>query len=120
MILQSTIEQVIEKWQDRVSTEDEGIIREKTIPLDSIASHATVISGIRHCGKSTLLAQFYRQLSEPALFINFEHPLLMDFSTADYARLDNIIGKHYAQWLLFDEIQSLPNWEVYVRQKMDR
>ena len=120
MILQSTIEQVIEEWQDRVSTEDEGIIREKTIPLDSVASHATVISGIRRCGKSTLLAQFYRQLSEPALFINFEHPLLMDFSTADYARLDNIIGKHNAQWLLFDEIQSLPNWEVYVRQKMDQ
>ena len=119
MILQQTIEQVIQEWHDRISTDETGIVREKTIPLDSIASHATVISGIRRCGKSTLLAQLYRQLSEPALYINFEHPLLMDFATNDYARLDNVIAKYNAQWLLFDEIQSLPNWEVYVRQKLD-
>ncbi|MBO4402651.1 MAG: ATP-binding protein [Bacteroidales bacterium] len=120
MILQNTIEQVVDEWQDRFSTEEAGIAREKAIPLNSIASHATVISGIRRCGKSTLLVQFYCQLSEPALFVNFEHPLLMDFTTADYARLDNIIRKRNAQWLLFDEIQSLPNWELYVRQKLDQ
>ena len=93
MILQQTIEQVIQEWHDRISTDEIGIVREKTIPLSSIASHATVISGIRRCGKSTLLAQLYRQLSEPALYINFEHPLLMDFATNDYARLDNVIAK---------------------------
>lgn len=83
MILQQTIEQVIQEWHDRISTDETGIVREKTIPLGSIASHATVISGIRRCGKSTLLAQLYRQLPEPALYINFEHPLLMDFATND-------------------------------------
>ena len=119
MILQQTIEQVIQEWHDRISMDEEGIIREKAIPLSSISSHATIISGIRRCGKSTLLAQHYRGLTEPALYINFEHPLLMDFSTTDYARLDNVIAKHNAQWLLFDEIQSLPNWEIYVRQKLD-
>ena len=119
MILQQTIDQVIQEWHDRISTDETEIVREKTIPLGSIASHATVISGIRRCGKSTLLAQLYRQLPEPALYINFEHPLLMDFAMNDYARLDNVIAKHNAQWLLFDEIQSLPNWEVYVRQKLD-
>jgi len=119
MILQQTIEQVIQEWHERISKDESGIVREKSIPLSSIASHATVISGIRRCGKSTLLAQLYRRLSEPALFINFEHPLLMDFSTNDYTRLDNVITKYNAQWLLFDEIQSLPKWEVYVRQKLD-
>ena len=120
MILQQTFEQVIQEWQDRMKSYDVGISREHTIPLDSIASHATVISGIRRCGKSTLLTQLYRQLSEPALFINFEHPLLMDFSISDYTRLDNVIEQHNAKWLLLDEIQILPQWEVYVRQKLDQ
>ena len=120
MILKQTIEQVIAEWQSRITTEDVGIKRESAIPLDSISSHAVVISGIRRCGKSTLLAQLYRQLTEPALFINFDHPLLIDFSNADYTRLDQIIEQQGAKWLLFDEVQMLPQWEVYVRQKLDQ
>ncbi len=87
MILQQTIEQVIQERHDRISMDETGIVREKAIPLSSIASHAAIISGIRRCGKSTLLAQLYRQLPEPALYINFEHPLLIDFGTNDYAAL---------------------------------
>ncbi len=120
MVLRQTIEQVIAEWQSRVATDDAGIMRESEIPLTSVSSHAVVISGIRRCGKSTLLAQLYRQLAEPALFINFEHPLLMDFSTADYMRLDQIIEQQRVKWLLLDEVQMLPQWEVYVRQKLDQ
>lgn len=120
MILKQTIEQVVGECQERVMSNDIGIPRECTIPLNSIGSHTVVISGIRRCGKSTLLAQLHRQLPEPVLFINFEHPLLLDFSTADYGRLDNVIDQHGAKWLLLDEIQILPQWEVYVRQKLDQ
>lgn len=120
MILKQTFEQVIEECKVRIATDDTGIPRERPIPLNSIESHAVVISGIRRCGKSTLLAQLYRKLAEPALFINFEHPLLLDFSVSDYSRLDNVIEQHCAKWLLLDEIQILPQWEVYVRQKLDQ
>ena len=120
MILKQTFEQVIEECRVRIAMDDTGIPREQQIPLNSIESHAVVISGIRRCGKSTLLAQLYRKLAEPALFINFEHPLLLDFSVSDYTRLDNVIAQHGAKWLLLDEIQILPQWEVYVRQKLDQ
>lgn len=120
MILQQAFEQVMEEWQSRITSDDGSIARHDAIPLDSSATHATIISGIRRCGKSTLLMQFYRQLNEPAVYINFEHPLLMDFETADYQRLDRVIEQSGAKWLLLDEIQVLPKWEVYVRQKLDQ
>ena len=57
--------------------------------------------------------------NEKFIFINFESPRLYDFSLTDFTRLDKIIYQKEATTLFFDEIQYIPSWELYVRQKLD-
>ncbi|GGB02788.1 ATP-binding protein [Puia dinghuensis] len=54
-----------------------------------------------------------------ALYLNFEDPRLYEFERKDFLKLDEIIREAGSKVLLFDEIQIIPEWERYVRQKLD-
>ena len=73
-----------------------------------VADYALIISGIRRCGKSTLLAQFSvdRYKPEEVLSLNFDTPLLYGFEFSDFRIVDEVIKEHEGCIaLLFDEIQ---------------
>ena len=78
-----------------------------------------VITGIRRCGKSTILNQIIDELKENGIKddqiinMNFE---FMDYSDIENARILNKYiedrindGKKY--YLFFDEIQNVEDWE---------
>ena len=56
---------------------------------------------------------------QDALYLNFEDPRLYEFEPNDFLRLDEVIKELETKVLLFDEIQIIPEWEKYVRQKLD-
>ncbi|MCL2066336.1 MAG: ATP-binding protein [Treponema sp.] len=87
--------------------------------LPRIKSHALVVSGIRRCGKSTLLRQFVKKQKKQYFYLNFDDVRLAPFSSVDYGLLDNVIAGSGAKLIFFDEIQSADQWELYVRQKLD-
>jgi len=87
--------------------------------LPDLSSHALIVSGIRRCGKSTLLFQLLKGRYPEALYLNFEDPRLYDFEQNDFTRLDEVIKGFNTKVLLFDEIQIIKEWERYVRQKLD-
>jgi len=99
--------------------QEQGLIRHVLPQLPDIRSHALVVSGIRRCGKSTLLRQFVKKLSRDFFYLNFDDIRLAEFTNADYGLLDQIIGESGVDLLFFDEIQSARNWELYIRQKLD-
>jgi len=120
MILESIIEQVIEQQKERLRSRDTGLKRELIPATKSLSSHALIISGVRRCGKSTLLLQIMKNMDEGSvLYLNFESPQLYDFSLSDFKRLDNLIAQNRTKTLFFDEIQLVEGWEVYIRQKLD-
>ncbi|MBP7613271.1 MAG: AAA family ATPase, partial [Paludibacter sp.] len=120
MVLESVISYVVEQQRIRFTSRDTGLIRELIPATQSLASHALIISGVRRCGKSTLLMQMMKELDDKlVLFLNFESPQLYEFSILDFPRLDNIIANKGAKILFFDEIQLVEGWEMYVRQKLD-
>lgn len=120
MILESVIAHVIEQQKTRFSLIDTGLIRELVPATISLSSHALIISGIRRCGKSTLLMQMIKAMDkESILFLNFESPQLYDFQLTDFSRLDQIIEQKSVSTLFFDELQLVDGWEMYVRQKLD-
>ncbi|MDR2047967.1 MAG: ATP-binding protein [Treponema sp.] len=82
-------------------------------------SHALIISGIRRCGKSTLLRQFAAKQKKAFFHLNFDDLRLSGFSPEDFRLLDILIGEKKAALLVFDEIQTVDRWELYVRQKLD-
>src|SRR5665647_3756253 len=120
MILESVLAYVIDQQKVRFSLKDTGLTRELVPATKSLSSHALIISGVRRCGKSTLLMQMMKVMDpEMLLFLNFESPQLYEFSLADFTRLDNLIAQKGASTLFFDELQLVEGWEMYVRQKLD-
>jgi predicted AAA+ superfamily ATPase len=119
MILDTVIEQVAALQNNVLVSKNKGLLRKELENLPVLSSHALIISGIRRCGKSTLLRQLQDSKYSDAFFLNFEDPRLYDFERNDFTRLDAVIARTQKRVLFFDEIQTVPEWERYVRQKLD-
>ena len=119
MLLVSSLHQIIEAQKGNLLQHDTGLKREALQTLPDLSSHALIVSGIRRCGKSTLLFQLLKGKYPEALYLNFEDPRLYDFERNDFSRLDEVIKGFKSNVLLFDEIQIITEWERYVRQKLD-
>jgi len=75
-----------------------------------------VITGIRRCGKSVLAHQILE--GKDYAFINFDDERLANLKTEDL----NIILEVFLElnpglrYILFDEIQNVPNWELFINR----
>ena len=120
MIKQSDLSAVVVSQKERLVSTKNDLVRVLLgkLPPD-LGNHALIISGIRRCGKSTLLGQLIKERNEDAFFINFDTPKLYNFEMADFGILDQIISENSCRSLFFDEIQVITGWELYVRQKLD-
>jgi len=115
---------ILEQEKDRQNL-DLGIKREA---LDFISKkitlpHAVVISGIRRCGKSTLLNQIINNFyPEGVYYLNFEDERLIDFEVADFNNLYEVFLEIYGERkvFFFDEIQNITQWEVFVRRMQNK
>ncbi|SEI44737.1 hypothetical protein SAMN05216327_101634 [Dyadobacter sp. SG02] len=119
MILKSTIASVAEAQKANLSVLELGLERTALDKLPDITSHALIVSGVRRCGKSTLLHQLLREKHPDAFYLNFEDTRLYDFEPSDFVRLDSLVTEMGQTALFFDEIQIVDRWETYVRQKLD-
>jgi len=117
MVLKSEIEKAYLLQQQKLKQNKQEIAREKNAHLQSNTSFVEVISGIRRCGKSTLLRQQMKNYKKIA-YLNFEDPRLFNFELEDFGKLDEIIPTNVEAYF-FDEIQNVEKWEVYVRQLHD-
>jgi hypothetical protein len=82
-------------------------------------SRIEVLSGIRRCGKSTLMKLLMQRIKKPIAYFNFEDARINGFEVNDFQKLDEIIGKGKAAYF-FDEIQNIASWEIFVRQLHER
>jgi predicted AAA+ superfamily ATPase len=115
----SDIQDIAKGQKLALEKQELGLERLLLPELPDIQSHALVVSGIRRCGKSTLLRQFVQKLERPYFYLNFDDIRLSSFARADFGLLDKVIKDSGAKLLFFDEIQSAEHWELYARQKMD-
>jgi predicted AAA+ superfamily ATPase len=119
MITENNLLEVITLQKQKLLTMEMGQLREDLSKLPDLSTHALIISGIRRCGKSTLMTQMQRNKYPNALFVNFEDNRLCDFDKHDFNRLNKIIENNHYTELFFDEMQVVPEWERYARQKLD-
>lgn len=120
MTKKSALAEVIELQQNRLVDADLGQRRNLLVELKHLPGFALIVSGIRRCGKSTLLNQFIVEyVKAPYIYLNFDSARLYTFELGDFNLLDEIIAERQAKWLFFDEIQIIQGWEMYVRQKLD-
>jgi predicted AAA+ superfamily ATPase len=119
MLLQSQISAVVEDQNKSFRNRNPGLQRSLLASLKPLKNFTLILTGIRRCGKSTLLLQLYKKHGEKAFFLNFEDPRLAGFETGDFERLSAEIKKRKTKLLFFDEIQMLDKWEFFIRQKLD-
>ncbi|MDR1239169.1 MAG: ATP-binding protein [Treponema sp.] len=115
----SEIREIAKTQKEELNGRDSGHERELLAGLPDIQSHALIVSGIRRCGKSTLLHQYVKRRGRPFFYLNFDDMRLTGFANADYGLLDASISESGAELLFFDEVQTADRWELYVRQKLD-
>ena len=115
----SEIQEISVSQKAVLKKRETGLKRQILPELPDIQSHALVISGIRRCGKSTLLHQFVRKLKRPFFYLSFDDIRFVSFTREDFSLIDKVIADSGARLVFFDEIQSINNWELYVRQKLD-
>lgn len=80
-----------------------------------------VISGIRRCGKSTLLQAIRAKNKEQDYYLNFDDERLIHFKVEDFQMLLELFGERYGKQttFYFDEIQNISGWERFVRRLHD-
>ncbi len=76
-----------------------------------------VITGVRRCGKSTLLRQLSKHYKNYS-YINFEDERLLDFTYRDFNNLLEIFLSFdpKSKTFFFDEIQVIEGWEKFTRR----
>ncbi|MDR1981792.1 MAG: ATP-binding protein, partial [Tannerellaceae bacterium] len=116
MMRQEEIAVVIEAQREAFMRQDSGFARDALAGMPIADSFATIITGIRRCGKSTLLLQLLRRDYQDAVYLNFDDIRLSGFETGDFSRLHREVEKRAIRTLFFDEIQVVEGWEKYVNQ----
>jgi hypothetical protein len=120
MILKDELIKIVRSQRDNLGIRDMGTIRQDLIKINPIRNFAIVISGIRRCGKSTLLLQSMNK-EENFHYLNFEDPRLTDFSVKEFETLEEVFVhvNGMNELYYFDEIQNLTGWETYVRYLLE-
>ncbi len=96
---------------DREITKDIIALKDLKMPI--------IITGIRRCGKSSLLKILKDKFNledKEFLYINFNDERLINFETSDFQKIMDFIIEHKKKGctLFLDEIQEVDNWERWI------
>lgn len=121
MILREALKQIVESQKSGISAFDYGIKRESLDQINVNLPYAVILSGVRRCGKSTLLRQLIEKTGK-FYYFNFEDPRTVGFEINDFQKLNEIFLELYGDcnYYFFDEIQNIQKWELFVRSMLDK
>jgi predicted AAA+ superfamily ATPase len=119
------LKQVISEQRANVLKKPMGVLRDalKLVENKLQLPHIIVITGIRRCGKSTLLRQIIQQYynNTDFYYINFEDERLLNFNANDFNNIYETLVELYGEktTFLIDEIQNVDNFDSFVRRFYD-
>lgn len=109
------LRQVIIDQQELFQKTENLIDRDTELNLKG--NEIIIISGIRRCGKSSLLKLISKKVEGNKLYLNFDDIRLTDFNTTNFEDIQSIaielLGKGKITYFL-DEIQNVQYWERWV------
>jgi len=107
--IESAIDSQAAEWELDLGMSRDGL---DDIPVQK--KFATIITGVRRCGKSTLLRQWASKTDLPMVAVLFDDFRLMDFTSKDFATLGKVIEARKAVCVILDEVQDVKGWELFV------
>lgn len=120
MLLRSTLEAVLRAPVLPAPPEPE-VSRGLSPALVLRPSHATVLTGVRRCGKSTLQAQLMRRIGG-SIYASFEDTRLFGFGPDDFPAFLDVVRDlaEPGAAVFLDEVQEAPDWQRLVRALLDQ
>lgn len=123
MVSKEALRQVVLLQREELQVPKETIPREQ---LDHLSdwfkdNRLIIITGIRRCGKSTILKQIMAH-KESFCYVNFENERFLEFQAQDFELLQEVLMEVYGhnQLYFFDEIQNIDKFESFVRRLHDQ
>ncbi len=117
-MLRSQINDVLISQVELLNSVDQYIPRHRTKDIAEQDGFATIITGVRRSGKSTLLKTMMSNYKGPHQYLHFDDPRLLDFDVQDFYTIEELCDpdtKYY-----YDEIHQIAQWEKYVRHITER
>ena len=120
-MLKERLEKVIVAQRQELVLDEKMVLREDLSLIKPVPSFVKVVSGIRRCGKSTLLRQLLKK-EKRFYYLNLEDVRLEEFELSDFVKADEIFSGLYGAHgvYFFDEIQVVSKWEKFVRFLVDK
>jgi len=124
MAREEIIGQIVKDFFD---LEIDGVERDLDVPLDTNLRKAITIIGPRRAGKTFYLLSHFAHLrkeGKAALFLPLDDDRLYPPSTEDLSTLIKVFYELFPtadeKYLFLDEIQNVPNWELFVKRAVER
>lgn len=113
-----TLRDILLKQNESIKEESTPRTLLKQIDRHKNTPFIVIISGVRRCGKSTLLNQIR---TEGCYYVNFDDERFINFMVDDFQMLYELLIEMFGEknTFLFDEIQNIPGWERFVRRLHD-
>jgi uncharacterized protein len=111
---------ILDQFED-LNKMDLGLSRDKLLELDKhIKSKINIIiTGVRRCGKSTLLLQIMNKYyKDNFYYLRFADERLSDIQIEDYQKIYEVFQVNFNKnnIFFFDEIQGKPKWDRFVNR----
>jgi len=121
MIVKEVISSIVKTQKKDILAVKSSIEREKLKEVKILDSFAVILSGVRRCGKSTLLRQMIKKVKN-FYYFNFEDPIAVSFELSDFQILEEVFKEEYGEsdYYFLDEVQNVPKWELFVRSMLDK
>lgn len=119
------LKQILAEQRNDFLKKETGVIRGKLTEAEQYLKlpHVYVISGIRRCGKSTLMRQIAEKYfpKNDFFFLNFEDERLFNFDVEQFNSLLELQIEMYGSHKTFfiDEIQNVAHFELALRRLSD-
>ena len=113
----SKLKEIILDQQEYFNKDKYICDREINIEKEIKSKQIIIISGIRRCGKSTLLKIISKKISKKFIYINFDDLRFSDFSIENFSDIEDICYEILETddfIYLLDEIQNIEYWEKWV------
>ena len=91
-----------------------GMRRDALAQIPVERDFATILTGVRRSGKSTLLNQWAHEAKEKTVSVMFDDIRLANFEFSDFKALDLVLDDLDARNVILDEVQEVAGWERYV------
>lgn len=112
------LKEVIEDQQELFEKIDDLIEREIPLNMFMKGNEIVIVTGIRRCGKSSLLKIISGRLKEKFVYINFDDIRFTDFKIENFEDIEEIVKELFGiktrVIYLLDEIQNVQSWEKWV------